>query len=374
MQGRTIKIITVVGARPQFVKAAAVSRAIAAFNQQNHTHLEEQIVHTGQHYDDNMSRVFFEELRIQAPSVNLEVGSGAHGYQTGVMLERLEKILIECNPDVVLVYGDTNSTLAASLAASKLHVPVAHIEAGLRSFNRRMPEEINRVVTDHLSTILFCPTDTAVLNLAKEGITKEVYQVGDVMYDSVRFNSDLSDEVSDILRRLSLKSKSFYLATIHRAENTDEPERLQSILKAFNDIEVPILLPLHPRTKKTLGTLAHVSQNVRIIDPVSYFDMLALEKHSRIIFTDSGGVQKEAFWLGVPCITLRDETEWVELVQAGCNQVVGADTSAILEARRKAEETLARGVSMQTPDLYGDGRSSEKIAAILANMTNTNFS
>lgn len=364
------QVITVVGARPQFVKAAAVSRAIAAFNRRNsNIQIEEKIVHTGQHYDDNMSRVFFEELQIQFPSVNLEVGSGTHGYQTGMMLERIEKILMECRPDAVLVYGDTNSTLAAALAASKLHIPIAHVEAGLRSFNRRMPEEINRVVTDHLSTILFCPTDAAVQNLAKEGITKNVHQVGDVMYDSVLFNSELSDRSSDILTRLSLKSKSFYLATIHRAENTDVPERLQSILDAFGGMDIPIVLPLHPRTKKTIGTkLKHFKKNMKIIDPVSYFDMLALEKHSRIIFTDSGGVQKEAFWLGVPCITLREETEWVELVEAGCNQIVGADTSAICEARLKAEDILERGVPSHASDLYGNGRSSERIAEILGNM------
>lgn len=365
-----MKIITVVGVRPQFVKAAAVSRALTAFNiRNNNIYLEEKIVHTGQHYDDNMSKIFFEELQIQSPSVNLEVGSGSHGYQSGVMLERIERILIECKPDLVLVYGDTNSTLAASLAASKLHVPIAHVEAGLRSFNRRMPEEINRVVTDHLSTILFCPTDIAVQNLAKEGITKDVHQVGDVMYDSVLFNSELSGKSSNILKRLSLKNKSFYLATIHRAENTDNKKRLHGILDAFNSIDVPIVLPLHPRTKKTLGTkLNKFNKEVRIIDPVSYLDMLALEKHSRIIFTDSGGVQKEAFWLGVPCITLRDETEWVELVHAGCNQIVGADTSAILEALLKAEEILEHGFPLYTPNLYGDGCSSEKIAAILGNM------
>ena len=365
-----MKIITVVGARPQFVKAAAVSRALTAFNKgNNNIYLEKKIVHTGQHYDDNMSKVFFKELQIQSPSVNLEVGSGSHGYQSGVMLERIERILIECKPDLMLVYGDTNSTLAASLAASKLHVPIAHVEAGLRSFNRRMPEEINRVVTDHLSTILFCPTDIAVQNLAKEGITKNVHQVGDVMYDSVLFNSELSGKPRNILKRLSLKNKSFYLATIHRAENTDNKTRLHGILDAFNSIDVPIVLPLHPRTKKALGTkLNKFNKEVRIIDPVSYLDMLALEKHSRIIFTDSGGVQKEAFWLGVPCITLRDETEWVELVHAGCNQIVGADTSAILEALLKAEEILEHGFPLHTPNLYGDGCSSEKIAAILGNM------
>ncbi len=364
---KTLKIITVVGARPQFVKAAVISRAIAAFNEQSGgICIEEQIVHTGQHYDDNMSNVFFDQLKIPPPSINLEVGSGPHGRQSSIMLERIESILLECKPDCVLIYGDTNSTLAAALAAVKIHIPVAHVEAGLRSFNRRMPEEINRVVADHLSTLLFCPTDTAIQNLANEGITKDVHQVGDVMYDSVLFNTNLAEQFSTILEQLELKSKSFYLATIHRAENTGNKDRLNSILDALDRMDMPVLLPMHPRTNNTLGArLDEIGSGVRIIDPVSYLDMLMLEKNARIILTDSGGVQKEAYWVNVPCVTLRDETEWVELVQAGYNRVVGTDTSAILDAVAKAENEAISDFVSNTSKLYGDGHSAEKIVAIL---------
>ena len=364
---KTLKIITVVGARPQFVKAATISRAISAFNEQSGSIcIKEQIVHTGQHYDENMSKVFFDQLKIPPPSINLEVGSGPHGRQSGVMLEKIESILLESRPDLVLIYGDTNSTLAAALATVKIHIPVAHVEAGLRSFNRRMPEEINRVVADHISAVLFCPTDTAVQNLANEGITEGVYQVGDVMYDSVLFNTDLAEQSSIILEQLELKSKSFYLATVHRAENTDNKDRLNSILDALDRMDMPVLLPMHPRTKNTLGArLDEIGPGVRIIDPVSYLDMLMLEKNARIILTDSGGVQKEAYWANVPCVTLRNETEWVELVQAGCNRVVGTDTSAILDAVAKAENEVINNLVSNTSKLYGDGHSAEKIVAIL---------
>jgi UDP-N-acetylglucosamine 2-epimerase len=369
---KTLKIVTVVGARPQFVKAAALSRAFAAFNKQSDSLcFEEQIVHTGQHYDENMSKVFFDQLHIPYPSINLEVGSGTHGRQSGVMLEKIESILLESRPDWVLIYGDTNSTLAAALAAVKIHIPVAHIEAGLRSFNRQMPEEINRVVADHLSTFLFCPTETAVYNLADEGITKGVHQVGDVMYDSVLFNIDLAERSSTILEQLSLDSKSYYLATIHRAENTDNKDRLKSILDALDRIDMPILLPMHPRTKNTLGAkLDEIGSGVRIIDPVSYLDMLMLEKNARVILTDSGGVQKEAYWANVPCITLRDETEWTELVTAGYNRVVGSDTSAILDAVSKAENEATNNLVSNRSKLYGDGHSAEKIVAILGEQVN----
>lgn len=369
---KKLKIVTVVGARPQFIKAAAVSRALAAFNKQSDgICFEEQIVHTGQHYDENMSKVFFDQLHIPHPSINLEVGSGSHGHQSGVMLEKIESVLLESKPDWVLIYGDTNSTLAAALAAAKIHIPVAHIESGLRSFNRQMPEEINRIVADHISAILFCPTNTAVQNLANEGITENVFQVGDVMYDSVLFNTNLAEQSSTILDRLELKSKSFYLATIHRAENTDNKDKLNGIIDALLRIDMPVLLPIHPRTKNTLGTrLDEIGSGIRIIDPVSYLDMLTLEKNARVILTDSGGVQKEAYWLNVPCITLRDETEWTELVKAGCNRVVGSDTSAIIDAVKKAENEAANGFVSDASDLYGDGHSAEKITALLGKQEN----
>jgi len=365
---REVKIVTVVGARPQFVKAAAVSRAVAALNAADEgVRLDERIVHTGQHYDENMSKVFFDELRIPRPAENLEVGSGPHGRQTGAMLARLEEVLLADRPDWLVTYGDTNSTLAGALAAAKLHLPSAHIEAGLRSYNRRMPEEINRVVADVLAELLFCPTATAVANLAKEGVTRGVRQVGDVMYDSVLFNAKLAEQSSDAVRRLKAEPKSFYLATVHRAENTDDPLRLAGILSAFERIDRPIILPLHPRTRKTLGAgLEKIGGTVRVIDPVPYLDMLALERSARMILTDSGGVQKEAYWFDVPCVTLRDETEWVELVEARCNRLVGADAGAILAAVEAFESAGAALPADRPGDLYGDGHSAEKIVATLA--------
>jgi UDP-GlcNAc3NAcA epimerase len=267
----------------------------------------------------------------------------------------------------VVVFGDTNSTMAAALAAVKLGVPVAHVEAGMRSFNRRMPEEINRVVADCLSTLLFCPTQTAVDNLAREGITSGVHQVGDVMYDSVLFNAGLAQRTSRVLERLGLEPNSYFLATVHRAENTDDQSRLAGILAAFRQIDLPIVLPLHPRTRKTLGAgLDAIGGRVRAIDPVSYLDMLMLERHARLILTDSGGVQKEAYWFGVPCVTLRDETEWVELVQAGCNRLAGAAPEAILQAVADFESGGGTGLPGAPRDLYGDGRSAEKILTLLA--------
>jgi UDP-GlcNAc3NAcA epimerase len=313
-----------------------------------------------------MSQIFFDELCIPRPAVNLGVGSGPHGQQTAAMLEGIERLLLDDRPDWMLIYGDTNSTLAGALAAAKLHIPVAHVEAGLRSFNRRMPEEINRVVADHLSNLLLCPTETAVRNLANEGVTSGVHRVGDVMYDSVLFNAQLAETRSDIIERLGLDPGGYYLATVHRAENTDDPARLSAIVRAFEKIERPIVLPLHPRTQKTLGaSLDQLSGRVRIITPVPYLDMLMLERNARLILTDSGGVQKEAYWFRVPCITLRDETEWVELVEAGCNQVVGADTDAILSA---VANLGAEGRSLfdaAPRALYGDGHSAEQIIHIL---------
>ena len=357
---RKMKILTIVGARPQFIKAAAVSRAIEKHNKESDNQIEEIIVHTGQHYDDNMSKVFFDELRIPYPAVNLEVGSGAHGKQTGLMLESIEEVLLTEKPDWCLIYGDTNSTLAGALASSKLHIRIAHVEAGLRSFNRQMPEEINRVVADHLSDILLTPTDTATQNLSAEGLCKGVHQVGDVMYDSVLFNVKLASESSNIIEQLTLAGKKYCLATIHRAENTDNSERMEGIFAGFRKIEMPVILPLHPRTRNTLhGDFSNINSNVQIIDPVAYLNMLMLEKNASIILTDSGGVQKEAYWFKVPCITLRDETEWVETVDAGWNTVVGYDAEKIVEAAGQGRS------GCYNDQLYGDGHCAEKITDIL---------
>ena len=362
-----LKLTTVVGARPQFIKAAAVSRAIAAFNDAGRgAAVLERLVHTGQHYDSELSSVFFEELSIARPAENLDVGSGPHGGQTGAMMERLERSLLEHPPDGVLTYGDTNSTLAAALVAAKLRIPLAHVEAGLRSFNRAMPEEVNRVVADHLSDLLFCPTAAAVCNLAGEGITEGVHRVGDVMYDSVLFHAGQAERSSRILATLGIEPKAYCLATVHRAENTDDPERLAGITSAFARMERPVLLPLHPRTRKTLGArAASLGESVRVIAPVSYLDMLVLERHARLILTDSGGVQKEACWLGVPCVTLRDETEWVELVETGWNRVAGADADAILAAVA-AFEAAAGQLPPLPEEVTGDGHSAERIVELLA--------
>ncbi len=365
---RSIKFVTIVGARPQFIKAAAVSRSIAAHNEKfPDSKLEEKIVHTGQHYDENMSKVFFDELEIPRPNYNLGVGSGTHGEQTGKMLQKIEQVLVREKPGLVIVYGDTNSTLAGALAAAKLHIPVAHVEAGLRSFNRKMPEEINRVLADHVSGLLFCPTEVAVNNLANEGISNGVYQVGDVMYDSILFYSKKAKTIErEILNRLDLHSKSYYLATVHRAENTDDSDRLRSIFEGFNNIsasECPTLLPLHPRTKKKLSELGLICSNcVRIIEPVSYLEMIALEQNARVILTDSGGIQKEAYWFKVPCITLREETEWVETVQSGWNVIVGADEQSIIKAVSGADKL--NGIYQKT--MYGNGKASNRICEIIS--------
>ncbi len=363
-----LRIVTIVGARPQFVKAAAVSRAIERWNASPRNggapRIDEAIVHTGQHYDANMSQVFFDELKIPAPKFHLGVGSGSHGRQTGAMLEKIEQVLLDERPDILLIYGDTNSTLAGAVAAVKLHIPVAHVEAGLRSFNRRMPEEINRIVADSVSDMLLCPTETAVRNLSREGVTRGVHLVGDVMYDSVLFNTALAVDQSRILESLKLEPKGYFLATLHRAENTDEPGRLESIFAAFNASSLPIVLPLHPRTQKVMqGRSIAVAPHVRIVDPVSYLDVLILEKHARGILTDSGGMQKEAYFFGVPCVTMRDETEWVELVDAGANRLVGADSSRIGEAISWA---LNWRPSSDGCQLYGDGDAGGKIVRVLS--------
>jgi len=302
-----------------------MSRAI----RERHT---EALVHTGQHYDDSMSAVFFEELGIPEPEYNLDIGSGPHGAQTGAMLARIEEVAFAERPDWVLVYGDTNSTLAGALAAAKLHIPVAHVEAGLRSFNRLMPEEVNRVVADHLSALLFCPSRTAVENLASEGIRRGVHVVGDVMADTLSGAVRRAEAGSGALSRFRLRAKGFLLATVHRAENTDDPGRLGAILDALDALEEAVLFPVHPRTRKAIEARGHrPAPHVQMVEPVGYLDMLMLEKSARMILTDSGGVQKEAYWLGVPCVTLRDETEWVETVRAGWNALAGADTRRIVE-------------------------------------------
>jgi UDP-GlcNAc3NAcA epimerase len=333
-----MKLLTVVGARPQFVKAATVSRAIAAHNAaQPSKPVEERLLHTGQHYDANMSDVFFDELEIPRAAFHLGIGSGTHGEQTGKMLPALEAVIARERPDWVMVYGDTNSTLAGALAASKLHVPIAHVEAGLRSFNRRMPEEINRVVCDHLSTLLFCPTRSAVDNLQKEGITAGVEQVGDVMYDGMLHY--LAKARTSILGELGLERGRYILATVHRAENTDDPARLRAIVEALGaagELVGSVILALHPRTRRLLSEHDIVMPApVRVIEPAPYLEMIALLANAKAVMTDSGGVQKEAFFLEVPCLTLRDETEWVETVESGANRVVGGmptDALTSLEA------------------------------------------
>lgn len=368
---KQIKIATIIGARPQFIKAATVSRAIAQQAQSGQpSPIKETIIHTGQHFDANMSEVFFRELDIPEPDYNLGIGGGSHGKNTGRMIEAIEAVLVKEQPDWVLVYGDTDSTLAGALAAAKLHIPVAHVEAGLRSYNRIMPEEINRIVTDQLSTLLFCPTRTAVENLAKEGFPhrltanarQEVINVGDVMYDAALYYGDRAQDKSRIMQTLALVPKEFVLATIHRAENTDDPARLQNIMAALNRIamEMPVILPLHPRTKTKL-VLADFPA-VTFIDPLGYLDMVMLEKNARVIVTDSGGVQKEAYFHGVPCVTVRDETEWVELVDAGANILSGTCKEDIVKAF-----LLMEGRTIVTKSLYGDGKSSQQIVEILSN-------
>ena len=351
-----MKIVTIVGARPQFVKAAVVSREIAG-----RTDIDEVIVHTGQHFDRNMSDVFFEEMEIPQPDHFLDINSLDHGAMTGRMLEKIEQVLHSERPDRVVVYGDTNSTLAGALAAKKLHMDVVHVEAGLRSYNMRMPEEINRILADRISDVLCCPTLRAVENLRQEGFEKlqcTVVQTGDVMYDAALYYSGLSAARSSIVDRLGLAGRDFALCTVHRAENTEDPARLTSIATALNAIsrEMRVVLPLHPRTRSALQKL-HVDLDFSAIEPVGYFDMLELLKHSRIVLTDSGGLQKEAYFFHKPCITLRDETEWTELCDAGANVLASADTARIVEGFHAMQ---SRNLNFNG-DLFGDGRAGVRI-------------
>ena len=321
-----MKIVSVVGARPQFIKCAPVSREI----RKNHTEI---LVHTGQHYDPEMSDVFFEELHIPRPDYHLDVGSGSHGKQTGDILVRVEEILLCEKPDLVIVYGDTNTTLAGALAAAKLHIPVAHVEAGLRSFDPTMPEEINRIVTDHISDLLFCPTENAVKLLANEGITRGVHLVGDVMVDALEFNKEIAEKRSPVLERLGIIPDQYLVLTVHRPANTDSGEHMESIIEAVGEAGMPVVFPVHPRTHKCLeeyGMGGRLPANIIITEPLGYLDMLKLMQHASKILTDSGGIQKEAYLLGVPCITLRENTEWVETVKEGWNVLVGADHDKIV--------------------------------------------
>ena len=332
-----MKLFTVIGARPQFIKAAALSRAVSAHDRGG-SHVQEVVVHTGQHYDYEMSRVFFDELPLPVPTHDLGVGSGAHGVQTGRMLELLEPLMTSEAPDVVVVYGDTNSTLAGALVAAKLHIPVAHVEAGLRSFNRRMPEEINRVLTDHVSRWLFCPTDTAVRNLAKEGIVDGVHLSGDVMYEMLTDYAEKAP-MPAVISALGLGRREYALATVHRADNTDVEANLLDLFSGLSRVsgDIPVVCPLHPRTRAALlrSQTRALPASVHIVAPLAYSHMLAAEQHARAIFTDSGGVQKEAYWFGVPCVTLREETEWTETMLEGRNILAGCDSDRIYEAGRR---------------------------------------
>lgn len=349
-----MKIVSIVGARPQFIKAAAVSRRLRESHQ-------EILVHTGQHYDYEMSGIFFDGLELPNPDVSLGVGSGKHGAQTGAMLKAIEDVLLAHEPDYILIYGDTNSTLAGALAASKLSLRIAHVEAGLRSFNRRMPEEINRVVADHLSSLLLCPSDTAIRNLAAEGITKNVHQVGDVMLDVINWAKDRADaKETEVLKRFGVKRQNYLLATIHRSENTDDLERLGAILNAFNSIDEPIVFPVHPRSRKVITEMGfQPGPHLQLIEPVGYVDMVALTGSARRVLTDSGGLQKETFWLGVPCLTIRNETEWVETVESGWNVLVGAKLKQLPDLVREFTPPSSR------PSLYGDGAAAVKCVNLL---------
>ncbi|HIP35414.1 MAG TPA: UDP-N-acetylglucosamine 2-epimerase (non-hydrolyzing) [Crocinitomix sp.] len=356
-----MKIITVIGARPQFVKAAALSREFA-----KHSNIREILVHTGQHFDANMSDVFFDEMQIPKPKYNLNINSVSHGAMTGRMLEEIEKVLLAEKPDLLLVYGDTNSTIAGALAAKKLHIKVAHVEAGLRSFNMEMPEEINRILTDRISDYLLCPTQTAIENLINEGYkntTAVIKNTGDVMQDAACFYAKQSQDKSTIIKQINLNK--YILTTLHRADNTDNKQKLTNIVEALNEIHqqiCPIVLPLHPRTKKKLQAF-NLKLNVTLLDPVGYFDMIELLKNSSLVMTDSGGLQKEAFFFKKNCVTMRQQTEWVELINANVNVLTGANKQKIIT---EVEQMLIRPSDF-TINLYGNGKASKNIINVLLN-------
>jgi UDP-N-acetylglucosamine 2-epimerase (non-hydrolysing) len=354
-----MKIASIVGVRPQFVKASVVSKQL----RKEH---EEVLIHTGQHYDYKMNNVFFSELNIPEPEYFLEIGSGSHGYQTGEMLKKIEEVLIKEEPDIVLTYGDTNSTLAGALSAAKLHIKNAHVESGLRSFDRSMPEEINRILTDHCSDLLFCPTKNAVDNLKTEGITTNVYLTGDVMADSLLYNKEIAEERSTILSDLDLNSKEYAVATIHRASNTDNRENLTNIVDAFSQLDETIVFPVHPRTQKLLkeyGLYESLSSSVKLVEPLGFLDFIKLMAHSKMILTDSGGIQKEAYILKIPCITLRENSEWVETIEDGWNVLVGTDKEKIFQAVNSFHPSLKLH-----KDRFGNGDAAEKIAAIIGGL------
>jgi UDP-GlcNAc3NAcA epimerase len=356
-----MKILSVVGARPEFIQALPVSRAIRAEHQ-------EILVHTGQHYDYRMSQTFFDELDIPVPDYNLGVGSASQARQVAEIMQGMEEVLLKEKPDLVIVRGDTNSTLSAALVASKLNIPLVHIEAGERSFNRTMPEEINRLVADRLADLHFCVSQAAELNLAVEGITDSVHWVGDVMLDALLYARPIARAKSVILEKLQIESQHYGLATIHRAMNTDEPERLRQIIAAFNQVSETVVLPVHPRTRKALSNInLHLENNVHIIDPVGYFDMLTLEENARLIATDSGGVQREAYYMGVPCITLRDESEWGATIETGWNRLVGADQKLI------RDNWFNFKPPSEHPPIYGDGTAAQGIAAIINSAVDNQF-
>jgi UDP-GlcNAc3NAcA epimerase len=360
-----MKLINIVGARPHFIKAATVSRVL-----KSHKSIKEIILHTGQHYDDNLSDVFFHELDIPIPRYNLGIGSSTHGQQTGRMMEAIEKILFKEKPDWVIVYGDTNSTLAGSLAAVKLHIQTAHIEAGLRSFNRVMPEEINRILVDHSADILFPPTKGAAINLIREGIDIEnIIPVGDVMYDAALYYQKRAENRSNIINKLGLDANGFVLVTIHRAENTDNPERLAAIIDGLNRIakKIDVVFPMHPRARKALGMISAKRSRINFLclNPVGYLDMIVLEKNASLIATDSGGIQKEAFFFRIPCVTLRDETEWMELVELGWNRICSPTSGAVIF--RAMSEMLGKAGKEAAP--YGDGDASRRIVDCIIKRT-----
>lgn len=370
-----MRLVSIIGARPQFIKIAPVVRALESHNRNGGKKVEDVIVHTGQHYDAGMSDVFFRELGIPEPAFNLGVGSGSHGSQTGQMLERIEEVLLQTRPDSVVIYGDTNSTVAGALAAAKLHIPVAHVEAGVRSFNRRMPEEINRVVSDHVSDLLLAPTLTAIGNLKREGLAGKAVFTGDVMYDAVLSSRELIETKSRILETLQLTEGRYGVVTIHRAENTDVEERLGKLLVALNQVatdSIKLVFPVHPRIGRLLKTRFpgwSPAARLQMIEPIGYLDMLRLIRDARLTLTDSGGMQKEAFFLGCPCITLRDETEWVETVAAGANVVVGVEPDRIREAVVRVMERNwgVEDFSAKLNGCFGDGRAAYKIRdALLA--------